>query len=89
MTSSADGNSLLELRQVRDQAQDLRDQLSAEYQRILAEQTAAAAQTPLDQRRRQGLETLGKAITAAARAVESIEQALREMEQVRDDFDAQ
>jgi len=87
MTNSASGNGLLELRQVRDQAQALRDQLSAEYERILAEQTAVAAQTPFDQRRLEGLETLGKAITAATRAVESIEQALREMGQVRDDFD--
>ena len=77
--------SLIEVRRAREEAEFLRNILSAEYQRLLDEQPDPDP-TPLsDERRQLGLEAMRKAIAAADRAVDSVDQALREMERVKDD----
>ena len=76
--------SLIEVRHAREEAEFLRNILSAEYQRLQEEQPAPDSPLP-DDRRQQGLEAMRKAIAAADRAVDSVDQALREMERVKDD----
>ena len=77
--------SLIEVRRAREEAEFLRNILSAEYQRLLDEQPNPDS-PPLPENRRQlGLEAMRKAIAAADRAVDSVDQALSEMERVKDD----
>ena len=77
--------SLIEVRLAREEAEMLRDQLLAAYQRVQAEDAELSAEQCEDPRRRQGAEAMRKALEAANRAVKSIDQALREMQRVRDD----
>ena len=77
-----DNSSLIEIRKARDQAEALRDQLSAEYQNIRDHES----DLPITQdRKQQGLEKIRKAVQAANVALASIEQALSDMERVKDD----
>ena len=87
MTKSYDDyqHSLTEICDSRDQARMLRDQLSAEYRRLQEQQPSLPAVLRDDPRRRQGLEAMRKAIAAADRAIQSIDQALREMGGAPDD----
>ena len=71
--------SLGQIRAARAQAEMLRDQLSGEYERLAAEEGKE------DARRQEGLEAMRKAIAAANRAIDSIDQALREMGRVTDE----
>ncbi len=73
-------NNLIEIRHARDQAESLRDQLLAEYQRICQENPDPQQPKANIQLRQQGLEAMRKAIAAANNAIASIDQALREME---------
>ena len=68
-----------------EEAEMLRDQLSAAYGRVQTEQAEGPAEERDDPRRRQGAEAMRKALEAADRAVQSIDQALREMQRVQDD----
>ena len=77
--------NLSEIRQARDQAELLRDQLAAEYERLCQEDSSLIGQEDDDERRQQGREMMRKAIAAADLALSSIDQALREMAQVIDD----
>jgi len=77
--------SASEVRLARDEAEVLRDELLAEYRRICADGTTAASGQPQDERRKAGAESMRKAIAAANRAIDSINQALRELERVTDD----
>ena len=73
--------SLAEIRLARDQAEVLRDQLAAEYERLQHEDVPAGSPAN-NNRRSQGHEAMRKAIAAADLALSSIDQALREMERV-------
>jgi len=73
---------LVDVRGARRQAEMLRDLLAAEYQKLL-EQRAARPEDA--ERWGRGLEALRKAIAAADHAIASLDQALREMERVRDE----
>ena len=77
--------SLIEVRRAREEAEFLRNILSAEYQRLRDEQPDPDSPPLPNHRRQQGLEAIRKAIAAADRAVDSVDQALREMERVKDD----
>ena len=77
--------SLIEVRVAREEAQTLRDQLLAACQRVQEEQDSLPPELRDDPRRRQGAEAMRLALTAADRAVKSIDQALRELQRVRDD----
>ena len=81
--------SLIEVRRAREEAEFLRNILSAEYQRLQDEQPDPDSPPRHDNRRQQGLEAMRKAIAAADRAVDSVDQALREMERVKDDPELQ
>ena len=84
MSESHEDNlkNLVEIRRARQQAQSLRDQLAAEYLR-LKENHIDHHQTDA-KRYEQGREAMRKAIAAADRAIASIDQALREMGQVKE-----
>ena len=75
--------NLEEIRQARNQAETLRNQLAAEYHRLTHHESPAASALS-DDRYKQGCQAMRKAITAADLALSSIDQALREMEQVTD-----
>jgi hypothetical protein len=77
-------DSLIEVRKARAQAETLRDQLSAEYERLREEEKLAGADFSDNSRHQQGMEAMRKAITAADRAIASIDQALRQMERIND-----
>lgn len=76
--------SLKEMRQARRHAEFLRDQLQRQYDRMQDEHTENVGIATEEKRRRQGLENIRKAIAAANRGISSINQALRELERVRD-----
>lgn len=77
--------SAAEVRRARDEAEVLRDALLAEYRRLCGEGADNTAGLKLDGRQKAGAESLRKAIAAADRAIESINQALRELERVKDE----
>jgi hypothetical protein len=77
--------NLTEIRQSREQAEMLRDQLTAEYRRLCEENAGEPEKFTGDSRRQQGLEAMRKAIAAADRAIDSINQALREMGGIPDE----
>lgn len=70
---------LEEVKRTRDRAELLRDQLQGEYHRLCEEDQSLGEKQRRNPRRAQGREAMRKAITAATRAVESIDQALREI----------
>lgn len=78
-------NSLLEVRLARQEAERLRDQLLAEYNRLEQDQKHLSPAQQNDPQSRRGQEAMRKAILATNRALESIDHALREMERVRDE----
>ena len=78
-------SSLGEVRLAREQAEIMRDQLLAEYQRIRDEEVNLPENQRNAPQRCLGREAMRKAIAAANRAIASIDQALREMERVTDD----
>lgn len=78
-------SSLVEVRQARQQAELLRDQLLAEYQRLVQDDELINPDGPDVPQRQQGLEAMRKAIVATERALTSIDQALLDMERVRDE----
>ena len=78
-------NSIIEVRQAREQAQMLRDQLMAEYQRLEEEKTSGELSDADEQKSRLGREAMRKAIAAADCALASIDQALLELERVKDE----
>jgi len=75
---------LAEIRKTKQQAELIRDQLLCEYQRLEEEESHKPKMCE-DPRRRQGREAMRKAIAAANRAISSINQALREIERVKDE----
>ena len=77
--------TLQEIRAARDQAEFLRDQLQAEYDRLLED--AAGPQVFCDdpERFRMGLETFSRAIDAADRAIASLDQLLAQSQRVHND----
>ena len=77
-------SSIMEVRRAREQAEVLRDQLQAEYQRIQDERDIFGSGIHQEEKFRQGREAMRKAITAANHAIASIDQALREMERASD-----
>lgn len=81
--------SLLEVMAARDQAEVLRDILAAEYERILEEDNRLPRPLRDDANRVQGRKNMQLAITAAGRALESIDQALRDMARADDQLDQQ
>ena len=87
MSESHEDNlkNLVEIRRARQQAQSLRDQLAAEYLRIKEDHIDhPQTQSINSEQHKQGREAMRKAIAAADRAIASIDQALREMGQVRE-----
>jgi hypothetical protein len=87
MSESHENNlkNLIEIRLVRQQAQSLRDQLAAEYLRLKEDYIDHHQTQSIDSKRHeQGQEAMRKAITASDRAIASIDQALKEMEQIKD-----
>ena len=72
--------NLTGIRAARDRAEFLREQLCAAYQGVVTDEAALA-----DPRSRQVREVMRKAISAAERAIASIDQALREIERVQDE----
>ena len=84
-THNDDENTLIEVRQAREQAETLRDLLMAEYERLRKEKLPSAPENIDEQQRHRGLEAMRKAIIAADHAMISIDQALRDIERVRDD----
>ena len=78
-------NSLLEVLLARQEAERLRDQLLAEYNRLEQDQEHLSPAQQNDPRTCRGQEAMRKAILATNRALESIDHALREMERVRDE----
>ena len=77
--------SMRQVRQARAQAETMRDQLMAEYQRLCEEADGAESPPCDDRKRHKGLEAMRKAVAALDCALASIDQELREMERVRDD----
>ena len=80
-------NSIETVRMARNQAETLRDQLSAEYQRLQEEAAHLSSQEKEDNQRIEGMDAMRKAIKAANQAIASIDQALRDMERVTDEPD--
>ena len=80
-------NGIAEIREARNQAEMLRDQLTAEYQRLKEQNQHLPPNMKDTLRRKQGQETIKKAIIAADRAIASIDQAMRELQQVQDQDD--
>jgi len=75
-------SSLQEVRRAQQEAERMRDQLQAELRRLEEDEKIYVIPEPV--RHEKGKEALRKAILATSRAVESMEQALREMERVKD-----
>ncbi|MBN1846434.1 MAG: hypothetical protein JW810_12165 [Sedimentisphaerales bacterium] len=69
------------------EAQQMRDQLQAQYQRLQQEQPDSLTETEAGRQEEQllGLECFRKAITAIDFAIATMEQALRDQERVRDE----
>ena len=87
MTDEAFDDMLADLaliRQARENAEELRDQLAAEYARLLQDQKTLPPDSQASPRRRAGLDAMRRAIAAADRALDSIGQALREIAQSQD-----
>jgi len=78
-------HALQEIRQAREQAETLRDQLLAEYERQREDDQEPAETGENDGRRQRGLEAMRQAITAANCAIASIDQALREVQRAQED----
>jgi len=78
-------NTMQQVRQAREQAQLLRDQLMAEYRRLLDQPDESSPPLPDSSPSRLGREAMRKAIAAVDCALASIDQALREMQRVPDD----
>lgn len=77
--------SLMEMREARDHAEVVRDQLVAEYDRLHELGVMLADSGQDSERFSRGQEAMRKAIRAANLAIESIDQALREIGRVGDD----
>ena len=78
-TASNDyNNTILEIRQARQQAQMWRDQLMATYQKLLQEEPESLGELSDDEKNLQVREAMRKAITAFDCGLASIDQALRE-----------
>ena len=77
-------NNLTEIRQVRNHAEFLRDQLVAELQ-LLEEESSLPEEMKLNHKFQQGREAMRKAVFAANCAINSIDQALRDLERASDD----
>ena len=75
-------SSLQEIRRAQQDAERMRDQLQAELNRLEEEEKTYLIPDPLSHQK--GMEALRKAILATSRAVESMAQALKEMERVQD-----
>jgi hypothetical protein len=75
--------SVEEVRQARAQAQLLRDLLAAEHERLV--EAGESDEGERGSRFRQGLETMGRAVAAADRAIANMDQALRELERIPDE----
>ena len=78
-------DALQEIRQAREQAETLRDQLLAEYERQREDGQEMVGVGEEDDRRQRGLEAMRQAIKAANCAIASIDQALREIQRAQDD----
>lgn len=79
-------DALQEIRQAREQAETLRDQLLAEYERQREDSQELMLSGGEDEDRRQrGLEAMRQAIGAANCAIASIDQALREIQRAQGD----
>ena len=75
-------SSLQEVRRAQQDAERMRDQLQAELNRL--EEDENTYMIPDPERHEKGKEAMRKAILATTRAVESMGQALKEMERVQD-----
>ena len=87
MSESHEDNlkNLTEIRRARQQAQSLCDQLTAEYLRLEEDYIDhAQTQSINSEQSEQGREAMRKAIAAANRAIASIDQAIREMGQIKE-----
>ena len=80
-------NNIAEIRLARNQAEVLRDQLAAEYEQLQRENNHSYSLLADKEKFDRGCEAMRKAIAAADLALSSIDQALRDMERVRDDHD--
>ena len=69
--------NLADIRQARDQAEILRDQLLTEFEHINKEDSLLDPAALDDPNRQQGKEAMRKAIAAANRAIASIDKALQ------------
>lgn len=78
-------HSFSEVRAARDQAEFLRDQLLAEYERLVEHDDKMPQEFLTDSRHQKGREAMRKAIAAADQAIASIDQALRQIERVTED----
>jgi len=76
--------NLAEVRQTRNQAEMLCNQLRAEYERLQKEKGQLPQSLKQNPRREEALDLIRKAIKATNLAVECIDQALREMGWVDD-----
>ncbi len=78
-------NSLSDVIKTRNQAEAIRDQLQAEYNRLNDELSEFAGILPHTHQLHQGRDAMRKAILAADTAIDAIDQYLREMARVRDE----
>jgi len=78
-------NNLADIRQARNQAESLRDQLQAELQLLEENDAIIPDQIKLSEKFHMGKDALRKAIAAANCAIDSIDQALRDLERASDD----
>lgn len=75
-----------EIRHTLHQAQVMRDVLQAEYDRLLAEQAEMLELVCDPMQHQQGMDKMHKAIVALELAIASMEQGLRNRQQLNDDF---
>lgn len=76
-----------EIRNTLAQAQVMRDVLQAEYDRLIAEQEEMCELVSDPIQHQKGINKMQKAIVALQLAIASMEQGLRQRQQVRDEFD--
>lgn len=81
----APNNDISEVKKTRNQAEFIRAQLQAEYNRLTDEMAGLAGLLDETSRYVQGREAMRKAIAAADTAIDAIDQYLREMARVRDE----
>jgi hypothetical protein len=82
----SDAERMEEIRTTLHQAQTMKDVLQAEYDRLAEEKEALLDLSPDPDTHEQGMEKMHKAIVALELAIASMEQGLRQRQQIQDDM---